>query len=131
MCTGVTRGFAGLKFSTSPRMLGTLEIISMNRIEIRVPGSRSFTEKEGWNFILSVSVFVLFGLEDPFSCSSIKWIIMKTISNIGNRKCREKNRFRVGWDTEGPPQIHTTRSLPTSGIADRTPVITVAPQNDI
>lgn len=33
--------------------------------------------------------------------------------------------------TEGPPQIHVTRSYPTIGIADRTPVITVAPQNDI
>jgi len=37
----------------------------------------------------------------------------------------------VGWDTDGPPQIHTTRSFPTIGIAERTPVITVAPQNDI
>ena len=50
---------------------------------------------------------------------------------IGRRKWREKNRFRVGWDTEGPPQIHVTRSFPTKGMADRTPVITVAPQNDI
>jgi len=50
---------------------------------------------------------------------------------IGNKKCKEKNRFRVGWDTEGPPQIHVTRSFPTNGIADRTPVITVAPQKDI
>jgi hypothetical protein len=103
----------------------------MNMIEISVPGSKSFTEKEGWNFILSVSVFVLFGFDDPFSCRSIRWIIMKTISVIGNRKCREKNRFRVGWDTDGPPQIHTTRSFPTSGIAESTPVITVAPQKDI
>jgi len=47
MCTGVTRGFAGLKFSTSPSKLGVFEIIIMNKIEIRVPGSRSFTEKEG------------------------------------------------------------------------------------
>jgi len=72
MCTGVTRGFAGLKFSTSPSRLGELEIINMNMIEIRAPGSKSFTENEGWNFILSVSVFVLFGFEDPFSCSSIR-----------------------------------------------------------
>jgi len=32
---------------------------------------------------------------------------------------------------DGPPQIHVVMSLPTIGIADRTPVITVAPQNDI
>ena len=50
---------------------------------------------------------------------------------MGKRKWREKNRFRVGCDTDGPPQIHVTRSFPTSGIADSTPVITVAPQNDI
>jgi len=131
MCTGVTSGFAGLKFSTSPSKFGEFDTISMNMIEISVPGNRSFTENDGWNFILSVSVFVLFGFEDPFSCSSIRWIIIRIISTIGSRKWREKNRFRVGWDTEGPPQIHTTRSFPTSGIADRTPVITVAPQNDI
>jgi len=50
---------------------------------------------------------------------------------MGRRKCKEKNRFRVGWDTDGPPQIHTTSSFPTNGIAESTPVITVAPQNDI
>lgn len=47
MCTGVTRGFAGLKFSTSPNRFGVLEIINMNTIEMRVPGNRSFTEKKG------------------------------------------------------------------------------------
>lgn len=46
-------------------------------------------------------------------------------------KCREKNRFKVGCDTEGPPQIQVTKSIPTRGMVDRTPVITVAPQNDI
>jgi hypothetical protein len=51
--------------------------------------------------------------------------------NIGIIKCREKNRFRVGLSTDGPPQIHVTSSFPTIGIADNTPVITVAPQNDI
>lgn len=39
--------------------------------------------------------------------------------------------MRVGCDTEGPPQIHVTKSFPTNGMADNTPVITVAPQNDI
>lgn len=72
MCTGVTKGFAGLKFSTSPSKFGVFEIINMNMIEINVPGKRSFTEKDGWNFILSVSVFVLFGFEDPFSCNSMR-----------------------------------------------------------
>lgn len=50
---------------------------------------------------------------------------------MGRIKCSEKNRFRVGFDTDGPPQIHVTNSFPTRGIAVSTPVITVAPQNDI
>jgi len=86
MCTGVTRGLAGLKFSTSPRMFGVFDTIIMNIIEITVAGRRSFTENDGWNFILSVFVFVLFGLEDPFSCRSIKCIIISTINTIGRRK---------------------------------------------
>ena len=32
---------------------------------------------------------------------------------------------------EDPPHSHLTVLIPTSGIADRVPVITVAPQNDI
>jgi len=32
---------------------------------------------------------------------------------------------------EGPPQIQVVMSVPTIGIADKTPVMTVAPQNDI
>jgi len=70
-------------------------------------------------------------LEDPFSCNINKWITTIKIIIIGNMKCSEKNRFRVGWLTEGPPQIHTTKSIPSIGIAESTPVITVAPQNDI
>lgn len=94
-------------------------------------GVMSFTENSGWNFILSISVFVLFWLEEPFSCSSIKCKIIRTIITIGIRKWSEKNRFSVGCETAGPPQIHVTISVPISGIADNTPVITVAPQNDI
>lgn len=56
---------------------------------------------------------------------------MTSIIAIGRRKCKEKNRFNVGWETAGPPQIQITRSCPTIGMADTTPVITVAPQNDI
>jgi len=58
-------------------------------------------------------------------------MIIRAIIMIGRMKCSEKNRFRVGCETEGPPQIHVTRSLPTIGIAERVPVITVAPQKDI
>jgi len=61
----------------------------------------------------------------------IKCINIVIIISIGKMKCREKNRFRVGLATEGPPQIHVVSSFPTSGIAVKTPVITVAPQKDI
>jgi len=94
-------------------------------------GSRSFSENIGLNLILSMFVFVFVGLDDPFSCSMIRCIIIIIMIIIGRMKCNEKNRFSVGFDTDGPPQIHVTSSFPTNGIAVRTPVITVAPQNDI
>jgi len=85
----------------------------------------------GWNLILSAFDWVLVGFEDPFSWSRIKWINTNTIISMGVKKCNEKNRFRVGCEIEGPPQIQVVRSFPIRGIAVSTPVITVAPQNDI
>ena len=49
----------------------------------------------------------------------------------GRMKWKVKNRVRVALSTENPPQIHSTRSVPIYGIADRRFVITVAPQKDI
>lgn len=49
----------------------------------------------------------------------------------GNKKWKAKNRVRVALSTEKPPQIHSTRALPTYGTADRRLVMTVAPQKDI
>jgi len=46
-------------------------------------------------------------------------------------KWKVKNRVKVGLSTENPPQIHWTISIPMYGIADISPVITVAPQKDI
>jgi len=94
-------------------------------------GIMSFRENIGLNLILSIFVVVFDGLEDPFSCSIIRWIIIVNMMIIGRMKCKEKNRFSVGFDTDGPPQIQFTSSFPTSGIAVSTPVITVAPQKDI
>jgi len=94
-------------------------------------GSVSFSENIGLNFTLSIFVIVLVGFDDPFSCSMIRCISIMAMIAMGRIKCREKNRFSVGFDTEGPPQIHVTRSFPTIGIAVKTPVITVAPQKDI
>ena len=129
--TGATKGFAMLKFSTSPRMFGVNEIMVVSMMAIRIRGRVSFTKNNGLNLSLSLFVDTFDGLEDPFSCRRIRWISTITVINIGRRKCREKNRFRVGCETEGPPQIQVTKSPPTKGIAESTPVITVAPQNDI
>lgn len=131
MCKGATRGLAILKFSTSPSMLGEFEIRVIIIIIERTAGSRSLIEKRGLNFILSLLEFVFEGFEDPFSCSRIRWVMTSTDRIIGRRKWSEKNRFRVGLSTAGPPQIHVSRVFPTSGMADSTPVITVAPQKDI
>jgi len=103
----------------------------MNTVAVTRMGSESFLEKKGLNLILSFFVKVLVGFEDPVSCKSIRCTSIIAIRIIGRMKCSEKNRFSVGCETDGPPQIHVTRSLPIIGIADRVPVITVAPQNDI
>jgi len=131
MWIGVTSGFAMLKFSTSPSKFGKFEVITRNVIEIVTAGVKSLTVKVGWNLILSIFVWMLIWLEDPFSCSNIKCITAIAIITIGSRKCKEKNRFKVGWEIAGPPQIQVVRSLPIIGIADISPVITVAPQKDI
>ena len=49
----------------------------------------------------------------------------------GRMKWNAKKRVRVALSTENPPQIHSTRVVPTYGIADRRLVMTVAPQKDI
>lgn len=91
----------------------------------------SFNAKQGENFILSMFVMIPNGLDDPFWCNKIKWIITSAAIISGSRKCNEKNRFNVGWDTEKFPQTHWVICFPMQGIAEIILVITVAPQNDI
>jgi len=50
---GVTRGFAGMKFSTSPRINGLISVIIVKINTIKSILKRSFTEKNGWNGIFS------------------------------------------------------------------------------
>lgn len=119
------------KFSTSPSRSGFLEIRSIRIIEIHIRGVRSLIVNVGWNFTLSIWVFVPVGFEDPVVWRVIRWIRAIAEMIMGTRKCREKNRFKVGWDTEKFPHIHSTSFLPTRGRAEKMLVITVAPQNDI
>jgi hypothetical protein len=131
MCRGAIRGLAMLKFSTSVRRLGERESMVIISSEIVIVGNRSLIRKSGLNLSLSGCCREFVGEEEPFSWSIIRCVrIIREIS-IGRRKWREKNRFKVGLDTEGPPQIQVTRSGPRIGMAERTPVITVAPQKDI
>jgi len=61
----VTRGLAGIKFSTSPRRLGYKRTINVNAmIVIRTP-IRSLIVKNGWNGILSRLEFNPRGLLEP------------------------------------------------------------------
>jgi hypothetical protein len=49
----------------------------------------------------------------------------------GKTKCNAKNLFKVALLTENPPQMNSTISCPTQGIALIKLVITVAPHKDI
>lgn len=53
ICGGVVEILALLKFSTSPRLLGSVEIRAIISIAANIIGIISFTRKYGKNFILS------------------------------------------------------------------------------
>jgi len=131
MWIGVDKGLAVFRFSTSPKRSGFLEIIKIRVIEIHTRGVKSLIVNVGWNFTLSICVLVPVGLEDPVVWRVIRWIRAIAEMIMGTRKWREKNRFRVGCDTEKFPHIHSTSFFPTMGRAEKMFVITVAPQNDI
>jgi len=67
MCTGATSGFAGLKFSTSPRMFGIFEVIRIISKASKIIGIESFVENSGLNLTLSMFEWFVEGFEDPFS----------------------------------------------------------------
>lgn len=94
-------------------------------------GVKSFTKNIGKNFILSLLVSNPKGDEDPVLWSKIRWATTMTMMIRGIRKCRDRNRFRVGCDTEKLPHNHRVIIFPTYGTADSILVMTVAPQKDI
>jgi hypothetical protein len=65
MCTGVTSGFAGVKLSGSLLIYGSFRVNTVNIIIMIANPRMSFTEKYGWNGILSVFLFNPSGLFDP------------------------------------------------------------------
>lgn len=52
------------------------------------------------------------GLFDPDSCRKVRWMRTRPVIINGRRKCKAKNRVRVGLSTENPPQAHSTRVCP-------------------
>jgi hypothetical protein len=65
MCTGVTRGFAGVKLSGSLRTYGSFRVNIVSIIKVIMNPTTSLTVKYGWNGILSVFLFSPSGLLDP------------------------------------------------------------------
>jgi len=112
MCAGVVSGFASVKFSGSDVLNGVCVHSRIMAVTTGSSGVMSFLEKKGWNVILSILVFVPIGLEDPVWCSARRCAIIIAAIAMGKKKCRAKNRVRVGCETENPPHIHSTRDLP-------------------
>lgn len=131
MWIGVFNGLAILKFSGSPIKNGEIIQNRIKNINITTIEGRSFLEKKGWKFIISILLFLPIGLLDPVECSKTKCNITKAVKIIGIMKCKEKKRESVAFSIEKPPQSHSTIVFPIYGIADSKLVITVAPQNDI
>lgn len=113
MWGGVTRGFAGVKFSGSPNRFGENSARDVRASSIAAKPSRSLYEKYGWKEILSASELIPAGLFDPVSCRKSRWIRVAAATTNGRRKWKAKNRVSVALSTENPPQIHCTSSFPT------------------
>jgi len=131
MCTGVTNGLAGIKFSVSPNKYGLINTSDINSQYIKINPKMSLYEKYGWKEILFTLEFNPNGLFDPVWWRKSKWIITIAAIIKGSTKWNVKNRVNVALSTANPPQIHWTSMVPAYGTADNKLVITVAAQNDI
>lgn len=104
---------AVLKFSTSPSILGSIiHKISINTTRT-LKYDTSLIKNVLKNLILSYCVLVPVGFEDPASWRRIRWTKTRAAITNGSRKCKEKNRFKVGCDTEKFPHNHWVTSFPT------------------
>jgi hypothetical protein len=92
---------------------------------------KSLAEKSALNFTLSMFVWLLVCDEDPLLWRRVRCSMIMMVAESGARKWSEKNRLRVGCETENLPHIHFTLFCPMYGMAEKMLVITVAPQNDI
>ena len=53
------------------------------------------------------------GVLDPVLCRNRRWTIARAAIMNGRMKWNAKNHVRVALLTEKPPQIHSTRLVPT------------------
>lgn len=102
----MTRGFAGVKLSGSPKRLGENRARQVSARRRIANPKRSLYEKYGWKEILSASEFRPVGLFEPVSCRKRRWMIVAAKMTNGSRKWKAKKRVRVALSTEKPPQIH-------------------------
>jgi len=72
MWGGVTRGFAGVKLSGSPKRLGAKSARQVRPIRRATKPKRSLYEKYGWKEILSASELMPAGLLEPVSWRKIR-----------------------------------------------------------
>jgi len=112
MWIGVLSGFAGLKFSGSPVSNGKINVKVKTVAKYATIPKESFTEKYGWNEVLSLFGFRPVGVFDPVICNDIRWIKIIADKIKGNKKWIIKNRFSVAPPTENPPQSHSTMDFP-------------------
>lgn len=86
ICTGVTRGLAGMKFSESPNAYGLIRHnIEIAQIIIKNPAV-SLNEKNGWNGILSTLEVSPNGLFDPVWWRNSKCTRVNAATTKGKRK---------------------------------------------
>ena len=131
MWTGVTKGLAGIKFSTSPNKNGLVKTSIKRAHNITMNPNKSFIEKYGWKGILFGLAPIPVGLFEPVWCKKSRCTPERPAITKGSKKWKVKNRVKVALSTANPPQIHCTSVCPKYGMADNKLVITVAAQNDI
>ena len=118
-----------IKFSGSIKKKGWKNKENRRKENIQKNPNKSFKEKKGWKKETSNIFFNPKALFDNVAWRKIKWITTRKSKIKGNKKWKEKNRFRRMSLTLNLPHNHKTRNFPIIGITLIKFVITVAAQN--
>jgi len=79
-------GLAGIKFSGSVEMYGDTQIMIKKINVVIINPTKSFLVKNGWKLILSLSIWIIIGLDDPVEWSNIIWEIDIVVIANGRMK---------------------------------------------